>query len=476
MIVYAIEPTQPEFLLQEDIVLNLQIRNEGPEAIAVPDPMYRSNSEPVYGLIGPASQQPAMFSNWTGIGFGGEPPPPKTTTIEPGSAWTGRIPLNWLAPIGEPGEYRIASMLAYQGGRAQAPEKAFRLNRPNPVSLDVGQGERPFDLGQGHLVFLQREAASTGLYAMEADESDPTNSELTLKAARRRVTAGANATDVLCPWTNKPLFGENLQWIVWREGRTLKTISDAETEAASFDLPMEPDHLVHPALKTEGGPVEVLAIKGRSLAMVSVPPRLQTQPVLSWRADLPAQPALITAALGPADRGNIRHLAFVARNPDGFEVYHAQYTPSGLGPISSARVTDGTLVDAVPLTLAVTGDGAAHVACLRSSEGGKVLAVVEVVFGAGPQPQISARALPALEKPVTGGALLFVVTKGAITRREVALMSGGGLWNIGKSGGFSKISPPRDIVSPVMLVPGRELSYVLYQTQNGAFQFEALNR
>jgi hypothetical protein len=44
------------------------------------------------------------------------------------------------------------------------------------------------------------------------------------------------------------------------------------------------------------------------------------------------------------------------------------------------------------------------------------------------------------------------------------------------SGGFSKISPRRDIVSPVTLVPELELSYALYETKNGAFQFDALNR
>jgi hypothetical protein len=476
MIVYAIEPAQPEFLLQENINLNLEIRNQGSEAIAVPDPMQRTNSQPVYGLVSPGSVPPAKFSNWTRHGSGDEPPPPKTTTIEPGSAWTGRIPLNRIASLEEPGDYRIGSMLAYQGGSARAQERAFKLNRPDPVSLHIGQGERPFNVGQGLLVFLQREAASTGLYAMGADETDPSNSELILQAARRRYTAGANATDVLCPWMNKPVFSEMLKFIVWREGRTLKTITDAEKQPSSFELPLEPDHLVRPPLRTAGGPIEVLAIQGRTLAMVSVPPKLQARPVLSWRADLPAQPSFITAALGPADSGNIRHIAFAVKHSDSFEVFHAQYTPSGLGTVSSVRVGEGILFDVVTPTLAITGDGAAHVACVRSSNGGKVLAVVDVVFGAGPQPQVSTRALPALEKPVTGGALLLVVTKGAITRREVALVSDGDLWNIGASGAFRKLEPRRAFFSPVTIVPGLELSYVLYQTPNGAFQFLPLNR
>jgi len=476
MIVYEVEPVQTDYLLQENIKLNLKIHNRGSQPVVVPDPSRAANSQPVYGLAGPGFPEPLMFSNFTRHDHGQPPPPLQLTTIAPGETWNGESRLNRLVTIDTPGDYRIASMLAWQEIRVRAQDQSFRVNRPHPVSLHIGQGQRPFNHAQGQIVFLQRETASTGVYSIQFDESDPANSEIELRPTLRRATAGAHATDVLSPWTNTQLFHDLLQWIVWREGRSLKALSSAETSPTSFEFPVEPDFLVRPPLQPAGGPVEVLAVKGSSLSMVSIAPHLESKPAFAWRAELPAPPFIITAALGPVAGGSTRHIVFAVRHGDSTSLFHALYTASGLGPMESVPLPDGHLLEKVPLTVAVTEDGVVHAAAIQTSDGGKVLSLVEVQFGMGKPPQVAARPLPLLEKPPVEGTVLYVMVKGAISRREVVLSSDGDLWNLASSGQFTKIAPRRAFVSPVCVVAGLELSYLLYQDANGAFQFVPLNR
>ncbi|SPE42735.1 hypothetical protein SBA3_670016 [Candidatus Sulfopaludibacter sp. SbA3] len=123
MIVYEVEPVQTDYLLQENIKLNLKIHNRGSQPVVVPDPSRAANSQPVYGLAGPGFPEPLMFSNFTRHDHGQPPPPLQLTTIAPGETWNGESRLNRLVTIDTPGDYRIASMLAWQEIRVRAQDQ-----------------------------------------------------------------------------------------------------------------------------------------------------------------------------------------------------------------------------------------------------------------------------------------------------------------------------------------------------------------
>jgi hypothetical protein len=477
MIAYEIEPTQPDYLLQEDIDLTLRISNRDSRPVEVPDPNRADNSQPVFGIIGPPYPQGLVFSNWSVANPGQPAPPVGEMTLAPGATWEGQVPLSAVVSVAAPGDYRVSSVLAFQGGNVRAPERSFRVNHPDPISVHIGQGVRPFDAAQGQIVFLQREAKSTAVYSIRFDESDPSNSEIELQPVLRRSTAAANAADISSPWRNTPFFDEMLQWIVWREGRSVKALNDAETKPVSFDLPNEPAYLVRPPLKTNGGPVEVMAVSAdrRKLLMVSIPSQLPSKPNLAWQVDLPAPPDSIAAALGPPDQGNLRHLAFAVRHSKGFDVYHATYREGAApGPFETVRVDSGRLRENVPVALAVTGDGAAHVAVLGAGDHPGESVLVEVVFHQTPGAPVLTP-LPPLEKEPTDGAIFYVERRGDIIRRDSVLSTGSEVWCRGRSGGFVKIKP-RPFLKPLALAAGKDLNYLLYCDRDRGFQLQPFGR
>lgn len=137
---------------------------------------------------------------------------------------------------------------------------------------------------------------------------------------------------------------------------------------------------------------------------------------------------------------------------------------------------DVDMWDGAPLTMVIAGDGVAHVAMFGRRDGGKSLTLVEARFAKGKAAEVTRRELPEMEKAPGEGAILLVLEDGAIVRREIVVAADGDVWNLSRSGKFLKLAPRRDFVSPVRVVPGLELSYVLYQNAAGAIQFEALNR
>jgi hypothetical protein len=350
------------------------------------------------------------------------------------------------------------------------------VSRPNPVSLHFGQGERPLDVALGQLAFVQKEASGTSVYFARFQESDPVNSELDIEPLFRAAQAGPNATDLAVPWRNSPFFDELMRWIVWREGKSIKALSNSEKTPSSIDLPVEPDTIVRPPLKVKGGPVEILALQGKSLTLITVPPRLKATPVIAWQAELPFAPASITAALGP---DGSRHIAFAVNSAARVGVFHCRYTETGLDTAyDRAQFEGGTIWPGAPLSLAVTDDGVAHIGLMQAN--GEERRVLEVKFGGAAGQQSSTLDLPKREeKPFTAGSIRYVTAKGKMVRREVVLLAGDEIWNLpgGGSTQLAQAGSGRAYVTPLVIAPGRFKSYVLYQdSTSGRFQFQPLHR
>ena len=485
MIVYAIEPSQPSYLLDEAVYLTLTVENQGSETVEIPDPLHEDNHEPEFEIerLEPAAKAVGI-SNWSAMNGPQAPPPPlQRIPLSGGGKWQEQIQVNsCLPPLREAGEYQVGSSITVETAQVRAPKKTIQIVRPVPVSIAIGQGTRPINQGEGQLVFLQKGDTSTAVYSARAVETDPSNSEVVLRTLMRRATASANASDILSPSSNAPVYADLTRWILWREGAKLKSISTLASEPVELQLPQQPDSLVRPALTTKTGPALVLSIHGKALSLISVARKLEALPELRWTAELPAVPASITATISPVALGDKTYVAMLAAADSGFDLYCAPFTVTGLGAFEKIHVADGKYLSNTPVVAMVSNKGTVHVAALRSdaSKDKEVrLSRVEALFGGedNPEPKLSVQSLPALEKPVTRGALLFVASnEGVPLRREVVVESGEDLWNLTGGGAFQPILPRRTFPSPLTLMAGDELSYVLFQNAQGAVHFEPLNR
>jgi hypothetical protein len=472
MILYELAPAQPEYLLNQEIKLKLRITNQGTAPVQVPNPGLAVSSQPVVAIAGPGFDKPQLFSMWSAAHPGVEAPPPTEMTVAPGATWEGVIPLASLVPIREPGEFRLSSMLASPQGPLRSKNTTFRVSRADPISVHLGIGQRPFGNGQGHLVFLQREGSAAALYTARFQESDPSNTEVQVTTVVRRLGVSAAAADVASPWRNSPFFNELLQWVVWREGKSVKALSSAEKAPVSFDLPEEPSELVRPPLKETGGPVEVLVVSGnrRGLSMIAVPSQLKPQPSLTWRAELPAAPHSITAALAPG-KGSPRHLAFTAAHDRGFEIFHSRYAAGAPEPFQSVRIPAGTLLPHAQVTMMVTADGIAHVAALSHDGDGKY-SLIEAQFGPGEPVAPKVTAIGPLEKEPSAAAVLYTDREGSIARRDVVFKVEGAVLKWTGEGALTPLRGEAPAVMPLILTPGESVTYILCFTPEKGFYFE----
>ena len=230
---------------------------------------------------------------------------------------------------------------------------------------------------------------------------------------------------------------------------------------------------MRPPLKTTGGPIEALIVSKdeAELGLVSFTAGMGaagSETHAGWRAKLPAKPISITAALGPESSGSVRHVVFVARHgrPD-FRSSHARYA-AGLNRLSefhSAMVAAGDqLADAAPSFL-VEEDRRVRVAVLsRTGTENRAAEFVEVVFGANGEP-VGAPAVTALgdlPETLVNGAALFVDSQGALVRREAVVEMGGDHLLKMKDGKLSPVSVAGRPTNPILLAPGKNVSYIIY--------------
>lgn len=488
MISYEASSDKQDYIAGEQIRLLMRVENQGPETAELPDPQHPASDQPTIGLIGPGFPQGKLFSNLTAlkVASGDEsfvPPPAATVRIEPGQSWQGFSTLTRMAQVREPGEYRMRSSLAFQGQRKASEEKRFQVHAVDPSSIHLGLGSRPYKSASGEAVFIQKSQNSASVYVTRFNEDRPDIAEMSTNAPIHRATVSAGATDAVSPWRNDSFFGELLQWIVWREGRSIKSLSTVMSTPLSVELPAEPAYLVYPPLKTTGGPVEVLAVSPASDAVTLV--EFSSSPVgenpsakALWTERLPGTPAGITAALAPISQQSARHLALTVEKPLGFTVFHSRYNGSGrLEPFRQVAVETGRLLPAVPPALFVDGSGRVKVAVLTvSAENAHSCNLVEIEFGPSGDPVGNPRALNlALPGPPSAATILYSQNEGEPLRRDlVVAVQGHGLVHLDHTGHMIPVSVQGTPTSPILLAPGKEVTYVLYLDPKRGLYFEAL--
>lgn len=476
MLSLNIEPDKSEYILQESINLELQIANDGPEAVELPDPQHIASAEPSYGIMGPAFPEGKLFSNLSLTRDrkdpGGFPAEVPAIRIEPGATWSGSLPLSMLLDVSMPGEYRIRSVLNWQGGQARSQDRAVRVNAAAPQSIHLGTGTRPWESGEGRLVFVQKGAQASALYAAIFREDRPDIGEMDLKAPVRQRELGASATDVGSPWRNSPFFSEFIQWTTWREGREIKAIHDATQTPKSVSAPVDLRYLVSPPLKTKGGPVEVLAVGADDqLYLASFPGDLKsdTTPRIAWSARMPARPAAMVAALGPEKQGSERHVAGVSESAEGLQIFHAEYRGDRkLGDWGSAAVKGYRLMKEARPALFVDAEGKAAVTVLAVDSSGGAAAIEARFSGAGALVGEPAAVRLGQASP-EAGAVLYLENG----QREIVVIDGGSVMRF-KDGQLARVSVQGTPTQPILLSPGKEFTYILYFDAKRGFYFEPL--
>ncbi|BDC48759.1 hypothetical protein F183_A10750 [Bryobacterales bacterium F-183] len=484
MIAFAIEPVNKEYLLRQKVRLAITLTNEGSEPVEVSDPTCRTNLQPEFALRVPAAadeeepKEPVVFGP---NGYRPAAPVERTLMLGPGATWTGELELNGLCPLNDEGEYEIEATLALQDGKsAKAPKKTFVMKTAQPYAVHHSEGVRPFGAGLGIIVFLQGKKESASVFKAQYNESEPHNLEVRVKPMREAAGARENATDILTPWLNAAPFSDLIQWMVWREGKSVLAMNTIQKAPASVELPSKPDFLVRPPLQTAKGPVEVLALDGKALTLVVVPKRLKPVPTVGWTQELPEKPKAITAILGPEELGSVRHLAFATVDGGKVRVFHGTYSDSGLGKFESAEIAglSGGLLPGSPLAVAATGDGVVHIAVLgRKGSSEVVLGSVQFGVPDKPEPVVAVKDVGKLEQSVTASDLNVVTFEGKLLRIDAAVQTADGeTWNVTEEGKLAQVSPKRKALPPFTIVTGRDVGYLLCTDEVGAFHMQPLNR
>lgn len=484
MLTLSVAPDREEYVAKQDVLLALTIQNTGPDPLEIPDPAAPTASQPVYVITGPSFPAGKTVSARSAIqeqtGAPVAAPEPPSITILSGGVWEGQAPLGQLFGPLLPGAYRIHVEFAWQGSRVQSADTRLLVKPAEPVSFHVGQGLRPNERAEGRLVFLNRAGAGTTLMAGRFTEARPDIGEMRTAAPVAQFTTGPAATDVTAVWRNIPFFGELIQWTVWREGREVKAISDAGTEALSLTLPADPVAVVRPALKLKGESVEALVLGGDQRLYLCLFPtdfNPKSSPRIQWHSQLPAAPDGVTAALAP-EGDNRRHVAFAAAKGSGVEIYHSSYrdaTP--LAAFQSVHVPNVQVVKNIPPALMVESTGMVRVTVVVMANDAKSYMAIETRFkDSGPDGPPEVLALGGIEHPIVGGRVLYVDKAGKFQHREIAVVTNEGAKQIAlmrtQSGAWKEL-PPR-VALPMLLVPGQGSCYVLCFDAMRGFYFEAM--
>ncbi len=487
MFSYDAFPDKTDYLLGERIALRLRVANSGPGAIELPDPGHAASDQPTFALIGPAFPHGTLFNNLMAMRQArGDPSFTAPTTrirIAPGAIWEGTAAITPLVQVAVPGEYRVRSVIDYQGTRTTSKEARFQVRAVTPTFVQLGLGLRPSQAAAGEVVFIQSGGNSAGVYSFEFRETRPDLSEMHTDTPLHRATVSAGATDIGAPWRNAPYFNELLRWIVWREGRSIKALSSVMRQALSVDLPSEPAYLVEPPLKTTGGPVEVLAVSGNreEISLVEfASSEVGENPSarIAWKDRLPAAPTTITAALAPVSRQSERHLAFTVQHQSGFEIFHSRYAGGGRPePFQSVRIPTGRLLVDAPPALFAGENGHATIGVLAAPEDRSDACIfVEVEFDAAGKPVGTPRlsTFPLPGRP-TSGAVLYSQNQGGPLRLDmVVAVEGSRLLHLDRSRHLTPVSFEGTPTHPILLAPGAQAAFMLCVDPKRGLYFGAL--
>jgi hypothetical protein len=473
MLKYETSLDYPDYALHEAIPLRIRLNNCGTSAIVLPDPSRYPSPQPTYRLFGPdfpegrTFTRQSAFSNVDAARF-----PVKQIQIEPGGTWSGNVPLTLMSNPAVVGEYRLESQLEWQGMMLTSVPLHFQIKPLRIRSAHLAYGSVSPVLGrEGRAVLLHAEEDRCRILSMRFQETRPNFAETSVRNPATVACAGRFATDPATPMLNVPFATEMLNWVLWREQKTVYAQLNIAEAPYRCELPEEPERLVTPPLQPHGEPVEVLTLSRRGVLTLIRFGEDESETQILWNVQLPAPPQSITACLAPRKRGSARHVTFVAQqDAEVIDVFHTRYTRDGAPePFRSFRILGAGLIPETNCALFVNAERMAFVSiAVAKDEGGKRCRLLEVVFPPSDKPGLlETSAIFEMATAPQHGAILYADIRGGMPRCEaVFLDQEHHLYKWNPSEGIRRARAEGTPTTPLLLVPGNDFTYILICDHN----------
>ncbi|MDP2208157.1 MAG: hypothetical protein Q8K98_05195 [Bacteroidota bacterium] len=488
MIILKVIPERQNYIIGEEIQLVIQISNKYAYPIEIQDPTKLSSSQPEYTVTGPEYPSGKTFSlsslsREKGDIHKGQSPVP-TIKIEPDSIWEDILPLSSIISFTSSGEYKISSSIKSDTITVESPECTFNISELDLQTVYLGLGTRPLEEGEGEGVFIQKSTDAAYLYSFVFKETRPDIGETEIISLVNRGEVSQVANEVIVPWRNSPFFNEMVRWIVWRDGKNIKALNNISLEPSSFELQEEPAYLVKPALKTTGGNVEVIVVlkNEKELSLITINSS-STQPgksgEIKWKIPLPDKPTEISCALASPNLNNGRNVAFVVHRVNEIEIFYTQYhEASSPVPFQSVKLENAKMLVNAPLAMFVDNEGKVFISVIVVTDEKLhtcALAEAEIDRDGKPIGKIKLLNIGSLPEVLTGGSILYVEKEGKLERRDIVIAteSKGLYWSNGL-GELRPVSVSGSPTKPILLCPGKDVSYILYAEPNRGLYFEPL--
>ncbi len=488
MITLKVFPERNSYIVSEEIQLVMQITNKTQEAIEIPDPTKIFSRQPEYTIKGPDYPSGKTFSLFSLSQEKGKIsddfPVSPIIVIESDSTWEDTVPLSSLLSIISPGEYTITSSIKLDTTSAESPSTNFKISELDVQAVHLGLGIRPLEEGEGEGVFIQKSDYVNYLYSFVFKEKRPDISETEIISLVNRGTVSSNVNEILVPWRNAPFFNEMIRWLIWREGSTIKALNSIILEPLSFELGEEPAYIVKPNLKVTNEAVEVLVIgkDEKNISLIRISDNVNVSGKsgeLVWKIQLPDKPTEISCVLSSPNLNNKRHLAFVVHRSNELEIYYTHYNQSSLpAQFQSIKIENSKMLVNSPLAMFVDVDGKILISVIVvTDEKSHACALAEAEIGNEGKPtgNIKIRNIGSMPDFLTGGSILYVEKEGRLERRDIVIETENqGLYWSNADGTIRPISVAGKPTKPILLCPGKDVSYILYQDPKRGLYFEPL--
>lgn len=457
------------YLLGENVSVDLRLTNTGSAAIQAPELFNTLNSQPVYRLTGPSIDQSVAFTYRDMKLSVAErevaPAMSKTATIEPGEYLETDLVLNQLKPLTHPGSYTLSARIDWNGWSAEAQPVTFEMEASDFQHASLGVDLFSSSTRTLRVVWISRAGSGNILGESFFYEKRPDLGEIQVTGTRIIYTAGPQAAEPFCPWTNYDRADGAGSWHGWREGSRLFAIAMGGEKPQSFNLPSDQAKVIRPALMLRNGDLQVfyLSADRRTLGMIRfyTPGKAGAKPPEEvWRLPLPDAVISARVALGPESAGSRRAVALLSQHEGRIAVRLARLQEARAELSDPLMIADAHAAPDCELAATFAADGAFHVAGVFTKDAGRrQAAMFEARFALVPGGEngVKVTMLGALENPLAASAVAYSAAEAADVAPYAVLQLADGSWRYN----LRPFRVPAASVMPLELLRSGGATYVL---------------
>ncbi|MFY0579078.1 hypothetical protein ACN28S_36720 [Cystobacter fuscus] len=253
-----------QFLVTEELTLQVTLVNEGPTAVELPDPFHSNNWQPVYHLTGPTQAEQATFTFRSAVSpdkrLVPEGAAPALTRLEAGGRLESEVPLHDWARLSKPGTYQLTASLDWQGLSARSEPIDFTLAPLSVGTAALGLEETASSTGQVWVHWIHREGETGHLYETMFVESRPDLGEVEPHSVSDVGAVGPPTVQPLSAWTNTDRMELLGVWRAWSDGATVFALPSQTPARQQLRLDAPPALIVRPALMPSTGELDMFVI------------------------------------------------------------------------------------------------------------------------------------------------------------------------------------------------------------------------